>query len=144
MGYVLGEDRSQIVLFPECLDDYIQPDNPIRFVEAFVERLDLGELGFQKLSRKNAGGPLMTLGSCCGYTSRLLDTYGRVGTGRERNERALMWLMGKPTPTTRRSPLPQRQRSRSRSVAGVFKTVQADGSVRRRVSGSGREQIQSV
>jgi transposase len=48
VSYVEGEDRNQAVLFPECLDDYINEDNPIRFVDAFVEGLDLGKLGFQE------------------------------------------------------------------------------------------------
>lgn len=41
-----GEDRSQVTLLPECLDDYIGEDNPVRVVDAFVDELDLGELGF--------------------------------------------------------------------------------------------------
>ena len=35
-----GEDRSQVTLLPECLDDYIGQDNPVRVVDAFVEELD--------------------------------------------------------------------------------------------------------
>jgi len=57
VSYVLGEDRSQALLFPECLDDYVLPDNPIRFIDAFVERLELGELGFQKAEPKDMGRP---------------------------------------------------------------------------------------
>ena len=35
--YVEGSDRTQVTLLPECLDDYIGEDNPVRIVEAFVE-----------------------------------------------------------------------------------------------------------
>ena len=44
--FIEGEDRSQVTLLPECLDDYIAEDNPVRVVEAFVEELDLHGLGF--------------------------------------------------------------------------------------------------
>lgn len=44
--FVEGVDRSQSVLFPERLDDYIDDDNPVRIVDVFVDEPDLGELGF--------------------------------------------------------------------------------------------------
>ena len=44
--FVEGEDRSQSTLFPERLDDYIAQDNPVRVIDAFVDALDLAELGF--------------------------------------------------------------------------------------------------
>jgi hypothetical protein len=43
--FIQGEDRSQVTLFPKCLDD-IAEDNPVRVVDAFVEQLDLHGLGF--------------------------------------------------------------------------------------------------
>ncbi|CAO4185481.1 hypothetical protein [Methylorubrum populi] len=43
--FIAGEDRQQITLLPDCLDDYIT-DNPGRLVEVFVDDLDLGVLGF--------------------------------------------------------------------------------------------------
>jgi len=44
--FIEGEDRTQITLLPECLDDYIAEDNPIRVVEVFIDELDLGMLRF--------------------------------------------------------------------------------------------------
>ena len=38
--FIEGEGRSQVALLPECLDDYITEDNPVRVVDAFVEELD--------------------------------------------------------------------------------------------------------
>ena len=43
--FIEGEARSQAVLFPEHLDDWIAEDNPVRAIEVFVESLDLGKLG---------------------------------------------------------------------------------------------------
>ena len=39
--FIEGEDRSQVTLLPDCLDDYIGEDNPVRVVDAFVDELDL-------------------------------------------------------------------------------------------------------
>ena len=44
--FVEGTDRGQSTLLPECLDDYIAEDNPVRAVEAFIDELDLRALGF--------------------------------------------------------------------------------------------------
>jgi len=44
--FVEGLDRGQSTLFPECLGDWVGEDNAVRVIEAFVEALDLGELGF--------------------------------------------------------------------------------------------------
>jgi transposase len=44
--FVVGDDRSQITLFPERLDDYLGEDNPVRAVDVFVDELDLARLGF--------------------------------------------------------------------------------------------------
>jgi transposase len=44
--YIEGEDRSQTVLLPTCLDDYVAEANPVRAVDAFAEELDLKALGF--------------------------------------------------------------------------------------------------
>jgi transposase len=45
--FIEGEDRSQVSLLPECLDDYIGQDNPVRVVDAFVEEIELRHLGFE-------------------------------------------------------------------------------------------------
>ena len=44
--FVEGADRGQSTLFPECLEDWIGEDNPVRVIDVFVEELDLAELGF--------------------------------------------------------------------------------------------------
>lgn len=57
MGYVEGTNREQVVLFPAVIDDYVSADNPVRFVEAFVKRLELGDLGFSKAEPEERGRP---------------------------------------------------------------------------------------
>lgn len=44
--FIEGEARTQVTLLPECLDDYITEENPVRVVDVFVDELDLGALGF--------------------------------------------------------------------------------------------------
>jgi hypothetical protein len=48
MAYVKGENRQQIAMFPEVMDDYVAEDNPVRVIEAFVMSLDMFELGFER------------------------------------------------------------------------------------------------
>ena len=45
--FIEGADRTQAMLLPECVEDYVGPDNPVRVVEAFVEQLDLRAMGFE-------------------------------------------------------------------------------------------------
>jgi hypothetical protein len=46
MTHTLSHDRSQLLLLPEAADDYVGADNLMRFIEAFVDGLDLAALGF--------------------------------------------------------------------------------------------------
>jgi transposase len=50
MKYIQGQDKSQITLFPDCIEDYVGEDNPIRVIDAFVDSLDLTELGLSFLA----------------------------------------------------------------------------------------------
>lgn len=47
--FIEGECRDQVALLPECLDDFIGEDNPVRVVDAFVDELDLRALGFNRV-----------------------------------------------------------------------------------------------
>ena len=47
--FIEGKNRSQSTLFPERLDDYIADDNAVRLVDAFVNKLDLKQLGFNRV-----------------------------------------------------------------------------------------------
>ena len=53
VAYIAGPDRTQAVLLPEVLDDYVGAENSVRFLDAFVAQLELGALG---VPASGAGG----------------------------------------------------------------------------------------
>jgi transposase len=99
--FIEGNDRTQSTLLPECLDDYIGADNPIRAVDAFVEYLDLTELGFSGVVPAATGRPsyhpavLLKL-YIYGYLNRVQSSR-RLEREAQRNVE-LMWLTGKLAP----------------------------------------------
>ena len=64
MGYIKGSDRSQGILLPRTLDDYVAGNNAVRAIAAFLERLDFVKLGFVRAEAAETGRP--------GYDPRLL------------------------------------------------------------------------
>jgi transposase/uncharacterized protein YutE (UPF0331/DUF86 family) len=99
--FIEGEDRTQITLLPECLDDYISEDNPIRAVEVFIDELDLGTLGFSGVAPAATGRPsyhpavLLKL-YLYGYLNRIQSSR-RLEREAQRNVE-LMWLTGRLSP----------------------------------------------
>ena len=98
---VEGEDRSQSTLFPERLDDYICEDNPVRVVEAFVEELDLGTLGFDGVEPEATGRPAYHPATLLkiyiyGYLNRIQSSR-RLERETQRNVE-LIWLTGRLMP----------------------------------------------
>ncbi len=99
--FVEGLDRSQSTLFPETLEDFVEDDNAVRVIEAFVEALDLGDLGFGRVDPKATGRPSY-------HPSVLLKLYiygylNRVQSSRRLEREAgrnveVMWLMGRLVP----------------------------------------------
>jgi len=100
--FVEGIDRGQSTLFPECLEDWICEDNPVRVIGAFVEELDLAELkflrslttvsnlvgactgrsaGFSPLRMRSIQRPMSALGLGCVKTF-----WGGCGAGRDASE----------------------------------------------------------
>ena len=57
MAHITGKDRSQLLLLPDAVDDYVGPDNPVRFMDAFVDGLDLEAAGFQRVRPNDKGRP---------------------------------------------------------------------------------------
>src|SRR5215472_164709 len=55
--FVEGTDRGQSTLFPDCLDDWTDENNPVRVIDAFVDTLDLAELGFEGVEPAETGRP---------------------------------------------------------------------------------------
>jgi transposase len=101
MGYVEGTNREQVVMFPEVMDDYVSGENPVRFVEAFVNQLELGALGFNKAEPEERGRPaydprdLLKL-YIYGYVNEIRSSR-KLERETKRNVE-LMWLMRKLTP----------------------------------------------
>jgi len=49
MTHISGFERSQLLMLPEAMDDYVAADNPVRFIDAFVDGLDLAAAGFNRV-----------------------------------------------------------------------------------------------
>src|SRR5882762_8955890 len=99
--FIEGEERSQSVLFPESLDEWITEDNPVRVVDAFVEELDLAELGFGRAEPAETGRPAYHPGTLLkiyiyGYLNRIQSSR-RLEREAQRNVE-LIWLTGRLSP----------------------------------------------
>jgi len=99
--FIEGADRNQIALLPECLDDYISEDNPVRAVDAFVEELDLKQLGFAGADPAMTGRPayhpaVLLKIYIYGYLNRI-TTSRRLEREAQRNVE-LMWLTDRLAP----------------------------------------------
>ena len=57
MTHISGFERSQVLLLPEAVDDYVGADNPVRFIDAFVDELDFSAAGFVRVAAKATGRP---------------------------------------------------------------------------------------
>ena len=99
--FIEGQARDQVTLLPECLEDWADEDNPVRVIDAFVEALDLGKLGFARVDPKSTGRPAY-------HPAVLLKLYvygylNAVQSSRrlEREARCnveVMWLLGRLVP----------------------------------------------
>jgi transposase len=99
--FVEGVDRGQSTLFPDCLEDWIVEDNPVRVIDAFVDALDLADLGFSGVAPEATGRPSY-------HPSVLLKLYiygylNRVQSSRRLEREAgrnveVMWLTGRLAP----------------------------------------------
>jgi transposase len=99
--FIEGESREQVTLLPECLDDYVGQDNPVRIVDAFVEELDLLSLGFGGADPALTGRPAYHPGVLLklyiyGYLNRIQSSR-RLEREAQRNVE-LMWLTGRLAP----------------------------------------------
>src|SRR3989338_11118434 len=99
--FVQGADRRQPTLLPECLDDYVAEDNPVRVVDVFVDELDLQSLGFEGMTPAATGRPayhpaiLLKL-YVYGYLNKVQSSR-RLEREAQRNVE-LMWLTGRLSP----------------------------------------------
>ena len=99
--FVEGADRGQSTLFPECLDNWIDENNPVRVIDAFVDTLDLGALDFEGVVPAETGRPayhpsvLLKL-YVYGYLNRVQSSRRLEGEAARNVE--LMWLLSRLVP----------------------------------------------
>jgi transposase len=124
MAYIKGAERGQITLMPDCLEDYVSEENPVRIIEAFVESLDIAALGF-KAEPAHEGRP--------GYDPRdmlKLYIYGylnKIRSSRRLQMEAgrnleLMWLLGRIVPDFRC--IADFRKDNAKAIKGVFRICQ--------------------
>jgi len=99
--FIEGEDRRQVAMLPECLDDYVGEDSSVRVIDAFVDELDLAALGFDRVRAASTGRPGYHPGAMLklylyGYLNQVQSSR-RLGREAGRNTE-LMWLLGKLAP----------------------------------------------
>jgi len=93
--FIEGIQRTQSTLFPERIEDYITEDNPVKVIDAFVDALDLAELGFSSAHPRATGRPayhpaLMLKLYVYGYLNKIQSSR-RLEREANRNLE-LMWL----------------------------------------------------
>ena len=99
--FIEGEGRTQVTLLPECLDDFVVEDNPVRVIDVFIDELDLTGLGFAGVAPADTGRPayhpaVLLKIYVYGYLNRLQSSR-RLERETQRNVE-LMWLTGRLTP----------------------------------------------
>lgn len=99
--FIEGQERQQVTLMPECLDDFIAEDNTVRIVDVFINELNLVDLGFESAKPASTGRPayhpsvLLKL-YLYGYLNRIQSSR-RLERECQRNVE-LMWLTGRLAP----------------------------------------------
>ncbi len=79
MRYIKGQNREQATMFPEVLDDYVGENNPVRFIDAYVDGLDWAAMGFTYSEPKETGrkphnpGKSYTFMDICTESDRALN-----------------------------------------------------------------------
>lgn len=101
MNYITGSDRGEVLLLPEALEDYIGPENPVRFIDAFVGQLDLGKEGFRHGEMPETGRPPYDPGDLLrlylyGYLNRVRSSRGLEREAARNLE--VIWLLRKLRP----------------------------------------------
>jgi Transposase and inactivated derivatives len=101
MKYISGVNRKQVILFPETIDEYIEANDPVRFIDAFVDSLELKELSFRHAELEPTGRPpyhpadLLKL-YIYGYLNRVRSS--RCLEKESKRNVELMWLLKKLSP----------------------------------------------
>jgi transposase, IS4 family len=101
MEYIRGINRKQSILFPELIEDYVEDNNPVRFIDAFVANLNLKDLGFQHAELEETGRPPYDPADMLklyiyGYLNRIRSSRSLEKECKRNLE--LMWLLKKLAP----------------------------------------------
>ena len=96
MTHITGHDRRQTLLLPEAVDDYVGADNPVRFIDAFVDGLDLAAAGFARVVPEASGRPGYAPGDLLklyiyGYLNRVRSS--RRLEAETRRNLEVIWLL---------------------------------------------------
>jgi transposase len=96
MTHITGHDRRQTLLLPEAVDDYVGADNPVRFIDAFVDGLDLAAAGFARVVPEATGRPGYAPGDLLklyiyGYLNRVRSS--RRLEAETRRNLEVIWLL---------------------------------------------------
>ena len=101
MDFISGADRQQMILLPDCVDDYIGEENAVRVIDAYVNSLDLQTLGFSRPKPRDTGRPIYNPKDLLklyvyGYMNRVRSSR-RLEAETQRNLEVI-WMLGKLSP----------------------------------------------
>jgi transposase len=102
MAHVAGQSRYQSSLFPEVPDDLVPQDHPVRVIDAFVDTLDLAQLGFSKVEAEATGRPPYLPGDLLklyiyGYLNQVRSSRRLEREARRNLE--VLWLINRVAPS---------------------------------------------
>lgn len=96
MEFIQGENRDQVMLLPNCVEDYVDECSPVRVLDAYIDRLDMVELGFDRAQPNGTGRPMYAATTLLklylyGYLNRIRSSR-RLETETKRNLEVI-WLL---------------------------------------------------
>jgi transposase len=123
MAHVAGQSRYQSTLFPEVADDLVPRDHPVRLIDAFVDALDLGELGFSKVEAEATGRPPYLPGDLLklyiyGYLNQVRSSRRLEREARRNLE--VLWLINRVAPSFKT--LADFRKDHPKSIVGVCRS----------------------
>ncbi|WP_177219757.1 transposase [Nitrosospira multiformis] len=120
MTHITGPSRHQTTLFPESLDELIAQDHAVRVIDAFVDSLELDQLGFKKVLAADTGRPPYAPGDLLklyvyGYLNRVRSS--RMIERETRRNIEVMWLVNRVSPTYKT--IADFRRDHAQAIVGV-------------------------
>ena len=122
MEFIRGEERNQMILLPDSVEDYVDDTNPVRVIDAFITSLNLIDLGFSSAELNETGRPpydpkdLLKL-YVYGYMNRIRSSRRLEGESKRNLE--VIWLLGKLSPDHKT--ISRFRRDNSKALKNVFR-----------------------